>query len=270
MSKMKGIIMFMVLSTVAPLALVMLVIGGFALYPLMDGAGPLPWPPTVPNLYAMGPYHRSAGGKVPIAPVREVNHVKNEDGNSTVLAYKLLSTNWSRIGSFTDLDGNKADVEEGRLWTNVCASFFYQNEFYRFIIKSNRGPVIGERRVPTFINATTNTVNPWQWLTNYTPNLVITNLSNYTNSFFNLVPWVATNGITWTDEADRMHIGSNWFGGITVITNLYLSEDPQDRIEWSELKRLVEWWRSCQTNHERFKEGFVPEGKNYILLEDEK
>lgn len=261
MSTIKGFAIFVALVTVAPFTLVALVVGIFGMAPfLKDGAGPLPWPPTSSNLLAMAPYHRSAGTKVPIAPVREVHHVKNEDGNSTVLAYRLLSTNWSRIGSFTDLDGNKADVEEGRIWTNVCASFFYQNEFYRFIIKSNKGPVIGERRVATFINVT-NVVNPWQWLTNYMPSPMPV--------WTNVIPW--TNGVYFLTN-EYLYSPSNYLGGITCITNAVIENLSVTNFTDPDLKSLLEWWRSCHTNDSinRALKLLVPEGKNAMLLEDEK
>lgn len=81
----------------------------------------------------------------------------------------LLGTNTTQIGTFDSALGfGKFDVKQDRYVTNTIAIMEFEGHEKRFTLKSEEGPIIGERRE----------LNPWA------DTITITNFSSiwFTNS----------------------------------------------------------------------------------------
>ena len=59
-----------------------------------------------------------------------------------------VSTNWQTTGTFTPTIGTAHEVQVGYLVTNTVAIFTWKDVMRSHILETNRGPDIGERRIP--------------------------------------------------------------------------------------------------------------------------
>lgn len=55
-------------------------------------------------------------------------------------------TNWSQVGTFEHVDGNKYKVFEGQRITNVVACIPHKGQEFRMVLERAEGSVVGEKR----------------------------------------------------------------------------------------------------------------------------
>lgn len=97
-----------------------------------------------------------------------------------------ISTNWTSIGTFTPNNSyGTENVLQGRIVTNTTAIMQWRGVEHRYVLQSDEGPVVGERREPKTHWWTTNWVIPG--------NIYITNLSDGFPVEALRVPTITTN-----------------------------------------------------------------------------
>lgn len=59
-----------------------------------------------------------------------------------------ICTNWTQIGTFHPSGGGSQIVEQAQVTTNTAVRFTHNGESFLITIKSEPGPVVGERKGP--------------------------------------------------------------------------------------------------------------------------
>lgn len=68
--------------------------------------------------------------------------------NITGVVLITISTNWVTTGTFVPKTGTPQEVQVGSLITNTTTIFVWEGVRHETVLRSQRGPEVGERRIP--------------------------------------------------------------------------------------------------------------------------